>query len=101
MAKEKSETLFNIFDLDRNSLRNYMIPLEKLLKVLLAFDKNGYHAFSKGSSVLKPNSIYYKDFSLNIDQLFTIDNMIKLYLPRQILIRKIVMIIVLPFPIMF
>lgn len=78
--KEKSETLFNLFDLDRNALRNYMIPLEKLLKVLLAFDKNGHHAFSKGSSVLKPNSIYYKEFSLNIDQIFTIDNMIKLYL---------------------
>ncbi len=56
-----------------------MIPLEKMLKVLLAFCKNGFYAFSKGSTVLKLNSPYYKDFSLNIDQQFTIDNMIKLY----------------------
>lgn len=77
--KKKSKDLFELFDLDASKLKNYMIPLEKLLKVLLAFEKNGFYAFTKGSSVLKLNSSYYKNFSLNIDQLFTIDNMIKLY----------------------
>ncbi len=77
--RKKSLGLFELFDIDNMKLNNYMIPLEKLLKVLLAFDKNGYIAFTKGSSVLKLNSTYYKEFSLNIDQKFTIDNMIKLY----------------------
>ncbi len=50
------------------------------MKVFLAFEKEGFYAFTKGSSVLKLNSAYYKDFSLNIDQLLAIDTMIKLYL---------------------
>ena len=54
--------------------------LEKLLKVIVAFEKDGFYAFTKGSSVLKLNSAYYKDFSLNIDRLLAIDTMIKLYL---------------------
>jgi hypothetical protein len=57
-----------------------MIPLEKLLKVLLAFRENGYIAFTRGSSVLKPNSPMYRDFSLNIETWCTIDNMLLLYL---------------------
>ena len=78
--KQKSKGLFQLFDIDDSKIKNYMIPLEKLLKVFLAFEKDGFYAFTKGSSVLKLNSAYYKDFSLNIDQLLTIDNMIKLYL---------------------
>lgn len=78
--KQKSKELFQLFDIDDSKIKNYMIPLEKLLKVFLAFEKDGFYAFTKGSSVLKLNSAYYKDFSLNIDQLLTIDNMIKLYL---------------------
>ena len=77
--KKKSVDLFQLFDIDGSKLKNYMIPLEKMLKVLLAFSKDGFYAFRKGSTVLKLNSPYYKDFSLNIDQKFTIDNMIKLY----------------------
>lgn len=78
--KKSGSELLQLFDLDDTKLSNYMISLEKLLKVLLAFDKSGYHAFDKGSSVLKPNSPLYKDFSMHIDELLTIDNMIKLYL---------------------
>ena len=78
--RERSRYIFELFDLDNSKLKNYMIPLEKLLKVFLAFSKDGYYAFTKGSSVLKLNSPYYKEFSLNIDQLFTIDNMIRLYM---------------------
>ena len=76
----KAKELLQLFDLDDSKLKNYMIPLEKLLKVFLAFNKNGYFAFHKGSSVLIPNSPIYNDFSLHIDELFTIDNMIKLFL---------------------
>lgn len=78
--KKRGRELLQLFDLDDTKLSNYMIPLEKLLKVLLAFDKSGYHAFDKGSSVLKPNSPVYKDFSMHIDELLTIDNMVRLYL---------------------
>ncbi|MCD7819553.1 MAG: AIPR family protein [Lachnospiraceae bacterium] len=77
--RAKSADLFKLFGVDDSKLNNYMIPLEKLLKVLLAFEKDGYHAFTKGSSVLKPNSQYYKDFALKIDELLTVDNMIRLY----------------------
>lgn len=77
--KKKGADLFQLFDIDGSKLKNYMIPLEKMLKVLLAFCKDGFYAFRKGNTVLKLNSQYYKDFSLNIDQQFTIDNMIKLY----------------------
>lgn len=77
--KKKGTDLFQLFDIDGSKLKNYMIPLEKMLKVLLAFYKDGFYAFTKGSTVLKLNSVYYKEFSLNIDQQFTIDNMIKLY----------------------
>lgn len=77
--KKKSVDLYELFDIDGTKLKNYMVPLEKMLKVLLAFYKDGFHAFRKGSTVLKLNSSYYREFSLNIDQQFTIDNMIKLY----------------------
>lgn len=77
--KKKSKDLFELFGIDDTKLNNYMIPLEKFLKVLLAFEKSGYEAFVKGSSVLRLNTLYYNDFSLNIDQLLTIDNMIRLY----------------------
>ncbi len=78
--REKGRDLLEMFGMDASNFKNYMIPLEKLLKVLLAFERNGFYAFTKGSSVLKPGSPYYKDFSLCIDQMFTIDNMINLYL---------------------
>lgn len=45
--KKRSKELFRLFDVDDSKLKNYMIPLEKLLKVLLAFSKNGFYAFTK------------------------------------------------------
>ena len=77
--KRKSEALFQLFDLDSDKLANYMIPLEKFLKVLLAFENDGYAAFKKGSLVLKPSSEYYTKFSLTITDRLTFDNMIRLY----------------------
>lgn len=77
--KKKGEPLFQLFDLDSGKFANYMIPLEKFLKVLLAFEKDGYYAFKKGSLVLKPTSDYYLEFSRTITERFTFDNMIRLY----------------------
>ena len=78
--RRKSSHLFELFGLDNSKLSNFMIPLEKMLKVLLAFEKDGFAAFTKGSTVLKPNSPMYKDFSRQIENVFTIDNMLRLYL---------------------
>lgn len=39
--KKKGADLFQLFDIDGSKLKNYMIPLEKMLKVLLAFYKMG------------------------------------------------------------
>ncbi len=57
------------------------IPLDKLLKALIAFCQNGYVAFKHGSKTVKKNSPkYFNDFSLNIDKMLTIDSMIWIYL---------------------
>lgn len=76
----KNHGYFDLFEIENKNLNSLMIPLEKLLKVLLAFTHNGYIAFTKGSSVLKPNSPMYKDFSLKIEEKITIDNMIRLFM---------------------
>lgn len=76
----KAKPFNDKLDIHSSKLSDYMIPLEKLLKVLLAFRENGYVAFTRGSSVLKPNSPMYREFSLNIETWCTIDNMLLLYL---------------------
>lgn len=78
--RQKANFYMTRMDIQTENLADYMIPLEKFLKVLLAFHVNGYTAFVRGSSVLKPNSPLYKDFSLNIEEVLTIDNMLNLYL---------------------
>jgi hypothetical protein len=76
----RSKVFLGRFLLPCDRLIDIMVPLEKLLKVLLAFEKNGYIAFRKGSSVLKPNSPLYKNFSLNISEKFTTNQMLEIYL---------------------
>lgn len=76
----KSKGIFDFFNLECKNLNASMIPLEKMLKVILAFVKDGYMAFHNGGTVLKPNSPMYKNFSLNIDEYLTIDNMLRLYM---------------------
>ncbi|MDR0840048.1 MAG: AIPR family protein [Christensenellaceae bacterium] len=78
--QDKSKYINAQLDINPVQLSDYMIPLEKLLKVLLAFREDGFIAFTRGSSVLKPNSPMYKEFSLNIETWCTIDNMLNLYL---------------------
>ena len=76
----RNSKYFDFFDIERKNITSTMIELEKLLKVLLSFVKDGFTAFTKGSAVLKPNSNMYKDFSLNIVDYLTIDNMLRLFL---------------------
>lgn len=78
--KTRSQELYDFFELDNNKMANYMFQLEKMLKVFLAFVQDGAVAFKKGGTVLKPASKMYKEFSLNISNYFTIDNMVRLYL---------------------
>lgn len=79
VIKSKNKDWFSFFDLDYKDFTSAEIPLEKLLKVILAFIRDGFEAYKKGSNVLKPNSPIYKDFSLNIEEFLTIDNMIRLF----------------------
>lgn len=76
----KNKKIFEFFKINGSKLNDAMIPLEKLLKVLLAFKKDGYAAFHNGGTVLKPNSQLYKTFSLYIDEYLTIDNMLRIYM---------------------
>lgn len=81
--KAKSSELLDFFGIKYKNLDSLMIPLEKLLKAMTAFFKDGYTAFVKGNTVLKPDSPLYKDFSLNITERITIDNMIRLFFVFQ------------------
>lgn len=77
--KAKSNELLEFFGIKFKNLDSLMIPLEKLLKAMTAFFMDGYTTFVKGNTVLKPDSPLYKNFSLNITDRITIDNMIRLF----------------------
>jgi len=55
------------------------IPLEKLLQVFLAFVKDGYYAFTKKHLVLKQGNEVFDNFTSQIHNFLSINNMIKLY----------------------
>ena len=75
----KNSNLFSFFGVERTNIKSTMIDLEKMLKVLLAFTQDGYAAFRRGSTVLKPGKMF-DSFSLNIGDYLTIDNMLRLFL---------------------
>ncbi len=56
------------------------IDLEKLLQIYVALKEDGYKAYKCKPEVLKPNSNTYLNYSLNIEQDLSFDNMIKLYM---------------------
>lgn len=61
--------------------KDLFIPLDKLLRVLMAFYFDGYEAFNFSASLLKEGSSkYYINFSKKITDFFDIENMINLYL---------------------
>lgn len=78
--QKKSKSKFDVVGLDNSKASSLYIPLEKLLKVLLAFCQDGAVAFKKGGNVLKPNSVLYKEFSLTISDQFTNENILNMYL---------------------
>lgn len=78
--KRKNRRFFELFGLENDKLVDIEIPLEKLLQVYLAFEENGYFAFTKKNQVLKPKSKIYLEYSLKIHEKLNIDNMIYLYM---------------------
>ena len=78
---DKSKQIRQIAGIGCEKKEDIFIPLDKLLKALIAFCQNGYVAFKHGSKTVKKNSPkYFNEFSLNIDKMLTIDSMIWIYL---------------------
>lgn len=89
---ESDEPLFNkckdlanekcsVFGIEIVKPKDLFIELDKLLKVFVAFYFDGYIAYKNGSSTLNEHSVkYYMNFSKNIRDYFTTDNMINLFL---------------------
>jgi len=78
--RKKAESINEKLDIRPRNLNDHMIPLEKLLRALLAFYEDAHAAYTKGMTVLKPTSNTYKHFSLNIETHFTVDHMLNIYL---------------------
>lgn len=79
--RPKLDKYEKLFDIGFSKVDDIIIPLEKFLQVILAFDKGGYQAFTKKSQVLKldsPISYSINDFIKNSG--FTMDDMLNLYL---------------------
>lgn len=78
--KKISSGNFEFFDLDNSKIKDFIIPLEKLLQVLLAFVEDGYFAFTKKNYVLKRSSKIFEKYSLKFHEHISYDNMIKIYM---------------------
>lgn len=59
--------------------KDLCVDLEKLLQVALAYITDGYVAFTKKSSVLKPNTEIFKKYSINIQDYLSYENLVRLY----------------------
>lgn len=70
-----------MFGIDINKPKDLFIDLSKLLKALMAFYFDGYSAFKKSKYILKESSEeYYRNFSKKINTIFSVNNMINIYL---------------------
>lgn len=79
--KERAQERYNlILHESPTKPKDLFIPLDKLLRVLMAFYYTGYEAFHYSASLLKDNSKYYLNFSKHIREFFSIEHMINLYL---------------------
>lgn len=61
------------------SQKDLCIDLEKILQVALAYITDGFIAFTKKSSVLKPNTEIFKRYSINIQDYLSYENLVRLY----------------------
>ena len=59
--------------------KDLCVDLEKILQVALAYITDGYTAFTKKSSVLKPNTEIFKKYSINIQDYLSYENLVRLY----------------------
>ncbi len=65
--------------LEFKNLSSIQMPLETLLQIIGAFEKDAHFAFTKKTHLLKPSSKeYYQNFSMTIGDIFTIESMAKL-----------------------
>ncbi len=81
VLSKKSNVLFEFFDRkrDNDTFDGHSIPLDKMLKALLAFCYGAFYAFTRGKYLQVQGSTLYSGFSLRINDIMNIDNMIKLY----------------------
>lgn len=82
LRKRANERLSKFGLLDSfEKTQDYFIPLEKLLQVIISFSKGGYQAYTKKSSLLKPDTIYYeKAIEFIKNPAVTNDTLLDLYL---------------------
>ena len=60
-------------------LADVQIPLETLIQIIGAFEKDAYFSYVKKALLLKPKNVpYYQNFSMEIGNLFTAESMAKL-----------------------
>ena len=79
--RQRSNKTLDFFDRTATKPSDLFIDLDKLLKCLCAFYFDGYVAFTNGSCTLHENSSrYYTNFSKQINNYFSTNNMINLYL---------------------
>ncbi len=79
---DRNKELLDKYGLEFNQVSDFMIDLEKILQVILAFLKGGMQAYQKKSNLLKPASEQYKsviNFIIN-DNDVTTNTLINLYL---------------------
>ncbi len=65
---------------DFKKIPDVQINLETLIQIIGAFEKNAHFAYTKKSSLLKPNSNEYKYFSSKINDFFITESMINIIL---------------------
>lgn len=86
LMRLKAEKYTSLYGISINNISDLEIPLDKLLQVVLAFVVGGYEAYSKKSSILKPEneintSIYEYVKSVTRNQLL---NLYLFYLKSEI-----------------
>ena len=59
------------------TLGELQVTLTRLLQCLGAVSKDAHFAYTKTADILKPNSTTYETFSVNVQDQFTVDDMVK------------------------
>lgn len=83
-SKEKAEMKEKINEISKQlgieiSQKDLCVDLEKILQICLAFITDGYNAYTKKSYVLKTDSSIFKNYSINIQDYLSYENIVRLY----------------------